>query len=177
MSKSRVDLQRHVQTQLPSGRLGRLGARSASAASGMIEWCARLLPVLDAAHSTEGWGGKPCIRGMRVTVGAIVGMVAAGHTTGAILLEYPYLEAEDIAEAWSVCWARRSGSRDGCSRRWVRRPWSARRRFERRRQRVPASRSVSMLKRSSFPRTRSLISVASPRRASPPGPGSGRARR
>ena len=46
-------------------------------------------------------GGKPCIRGMRVTVGTIVGMVAAGHTTDAILREYPYLEAEDIAEALS----------------------------------------------------------------------------
>ena len=46
-------------------------------------------------------GGKPCIRGMRVTVGVIVGMVAAGHTTDAILREYPYLEAEDIAEALS----------------------------------------------------------------------------
>ena len=46
-------------------------------------------------------GGKPCIRGMRVTVGAIVGRVAAGHTTAEILGEYPYLEAEDVAEALS----------------------------------------------------------------------------
>jgi len=44
-------------------------------------------------------GGRPCIRGMRVTVGTIVGLVAAGHTTEQILKEYPYLEAEDIAEA------------------------------------------------------------------------------
>lgn len=45
--------------------------------------------------------GKPCIRGMRVTVGAVVGLVAAGHTRDDILREYPYLEAEDIREALS----------------------------------------------------------------------------
>lgn len=44
-------------------------------------------------------GGKPCIRGMRVTVGAIVGLVAAGRTTEEILRGYPDLEASDIAEA------------------------------------------------------------------------------
>jgi len=44
-------------------------------------------------------GGKPCIRGMRVTVGMIVGLVAAGHTTEEILRAYPYLEAEDVREA------------------------------------------------------------------------------
>ena len=46
-------------------------------------------------------GGKPCIRGMRVTVGTVVGLVAAGRTQDEILREYPYLEAEDIAEALS----------------------------------------------------------------------------
>jgi uncharacterized protein (DUF433 family) len=46
-------------------------------------------------------GGKPCIRGMRVTVGTVVGLVAAGHTRDEILCEYPYLEADDIAEALS----------------------------------------------------------------------------
>ena len=46
-------------------------------------------------------GGKPCIRGMRVTVGTVVGLVAAGHTRDEILREYPYLEAKDIAEALS----------------------------------------------------------------------------
>lgn len=44
-------------------------------------------------------GGKPCIRGMRVTVGMIVGLVATGHTTAEILKAYPYLEAEDVREA------------------------------------------------------------------------------
>ena len=44
-------------------------------------------------------GGKPCIRGMRVTVGMIVGLLAAGHTTDEILLAYPYLEPGDIQES------------------------------------------------------------------------------
>jgi len=44
-------------------------------------------------------GGKPCIRGMRVTVGTVVGLLAAGHTTADILKAYPYLEEEDLREA------------------------------------------------------------------------------
>ncbi len=44
-------------------------------------------------------GGKPCIRGMRVTVGMIVGLVAAGYSTEDTLAAYPYLEAADIREA------------------------------------------------------------------------------
>ena len=44
-------------------------------------------------------GGKPCIRGMRVTVGMVVGMMASGHSKGDILRLYPYLEAPDIDEA------------------------------------------------------------------------------
>ncbi len=47
----------------------------------------------------EVMGGKPCIRGLRVTVGMIVGLVAAGHTRHDILEMYPYLEDEDIHEA------------------------------------------------------------------------------
>jgi len=44
-------------------------------------------------------GGKPCLRGMRVTVGTIVGLVAAGHSPAEILAAYPYLEEEDIRQA------------------------------------------------------------------------------
>jgi uncharacterized protein (DUF433 family) len=47
----------------------------------------------------EVMGGKPCIRGMRVTVGTIVGLVAAGHSAEDILAAYPYLETEDISQA------------------------------------------------------------------------------
>lgn len=46
-------------------------------------------------------GGKPCVRGLRVTVGTVVGLVAAGHSTAAILALYPYLEEEDVSEALS----------------------------------------------------------------------------
>jgi uncharacterized protein (DUF433 family) len=44
-------------------------------------------------------GGKPCIRGMRVTVGAVVGLLAAGRTVGEILAAYPCLEEEDVRQA------------------------------------------------------------------------------
>lgn len=44
-------------------------------------------------------GGKPCVRGLRVTVGTIVGLLAAGHSNADILTLYPYLEEEDIREA------------------------------------------------------------------------------
>ncbi len=46
-------------------------------------------------------GGKPCLRGLRVTVGTIVGLIAAKHSHDEILKAYPYLEAEDIFEALS----------------------------------------------------------------------------
>ena len=47
----------------------------------------------------EVMGGKPCIRGLRVTVGTLVGLVASGHSAAEILELYPYLEEEDIREA------------------------------------------------------------------------------
>ena len=46
-------------------------------------------------------GGKPCIRGIRVTVGTIVGLVAAGHSHNEILQLYPYIAIDDIREALS----------------------------------------------------------------------------
>lgn len=44
-------------------------------------------------------GGKPCIRGMRVTVGTIVGLMAAGKAIEEVLAAYPYVEREDILQA------------------------------------------------------------------------------
>lgn len=44
-------------------------------------------------------GGKPCLRGMRVTAGMVVGLVASGHSHSNILELYPYLEEEDITQA------------------------------------------------------------------------------
>ena len=44
-------------------------------------------------------GGKACIRGMRVTVGMIVGQIGAGHSVDELLASYPYLEHEDVMQA------------------------------------------------------------------------------
>jgi uncharacterized protein (DUF433 family) len=44
-------------------------------------------------------GGKACIRGMRVTVGMIVGEIGAGLSINELLKDYPYLEREDMLEA------------------------------------------------------------------------------
>ncbi len=44
-------------------------------------------------------GGKPCIRGMRVTVGTIVGVMATGKAIEEVLAAYPYIEREDILQA------------------------------------------------------------------------------
>ena len=43
--------------------------------------------------------GKACIRGMRVTVGMIVGQIGAGRTIENVLDDIPYLEREDVLEA------------------------------------------------------------------------------
>ncbi|MDO8549184.1 MAG: DUF433 domain-containing protein [Ignavibacteria bacterium] len=47
----------------------------------------------------EIMGGKPCIRGLRITVGTIVGLVASGHSFPEILNLYPYLDTEDLQQA------------------------------------------------------------------------------
>lgn len=44
-------------------------------------------------------GGKACVRGMRVTVGTVVGLLAAGRSPAEILSAYPYLEQEDIDQS------------------------------------------------------------------------------
>lgn len=49
-------------------------------------------------------GGRPCIRGMRVTVGMVLGQLAAGHPIDEVLDAYPYLERDDVfaALAWAA---------------------------------------------------------------------------
>jgi uncharacterized protein (DUF433 family) len=44
-------------------------------------------------------GGKPCIRGMRVTVGMIVNQIGSGHSIDDVLADYPYLQKDDILQA------------------------------------------------------------------------------
>ena len=50
-------------------------------------------------HNPNVMGGRPCIRGLRVTVGTILGLLASGQTPEDILKAYPYLEREDIPAA------------------------------------------------------------------------------
>jgi uncharacterized protein (DUF433 family) len=47
----------------------------------------------------ELMGGKACIRGMRVSVGMIVGQIGAGRSVDDLLTDYPYLQHEDILQA------------------------------------------------------------------------------
>ena len=56
-------------------------------------------PFARITFDPEIMGGKPCIRGLAVTVGAIVGMIAEGRSAEEVLHSCPYLEAEDIREA------------------------------------------------------------------------------
>jgi uncharacterized protein (DUF433 family) len=60
------------------------------------------MPELDRiTRNPAVMGGKPCIRAMRVTVGTIVGLLAAGRSYDEILEAYPYIETEDIRQALS----------------------------------------------------------------------------
>ena len=56
-------------------------------------------PLSRITLNPEVMGGKPCIRGLRVTVGMVVGLLASGHSIDDLLKAYPYLEIDDIYEA------------------------------------------------------------------------------
>ncbi len=58
-----------------------------------------MTPLKRITRDPAVMSGKPCIRGLRVTVGTVVGLLAAGRTPDEILKAYPYLEADDIREA------------------------------------------------------------------------------
>jgi uncharacterized protein (DUF433 family) len=60
-----------------------------------------MIPLDRITFDPRVMGGKPCIRGMRVTVGTIVGLIASGSTPAEILADYPYLEPDDIPAALS----------------------------------------------------------------------------
>jgi len=51
--------------------------------------------------NTDIMGGKPCIRGLRMTVGTVIGLLASGLSTDEILKMYPYLQYEDLIAALS----------------------------------------------------------------------------
>jgi len=59
------------------------------------------MQIARITHDPAVMGGRPCIRGLRVTVGTILGLLASGHSRERILQAYPYLEADDIDAALS----------------------------------------------------------------------------
>lgn len=52
-------------------------------------------------HDPSVMGGRPCIRGLRVTVGTVVGLLASGRTVEQVLAAYPYLDQDDVRAALS----------------------------------------------------------------------------
>jgi len=58
------------------------------------------VPKLDRiTQQPEVMGGKACIRGMRVTVGMLIGQIGAGRSVDEVLADYPYVERADIMQA------------------------------------------------------------------------------
>jgi len=62
-------------------------------------WGRIVEPIDRITFDPNVMGGKPCLRGLRVTVGMIVGLIASGCTHEQILADYPYLEPDDITAA------------------------------------------------------------------------------
>jgi uncharacterized protein (DUF433 family) len=58
-----------------------------------------MTPLKRISRDPAVMNGKPCIRGLRVTVGTVVGLLASGRSRAEVLKAYPYLEPEDINEA------------------------------------------------------------------------------
>jgi len=86
----------------PGGRLRRAGRTMQPRAEPMPH--GRLQPMDPLAritHDPRVMGGRPCIRGLRMTVGTILGLLAAGKSAEDILTAYPYLEPDDIRAALS----------------------------------------------------------------------------
>jgi uncharacterized protein (DUF433 family) len=69
-------------------------------------------PKLDRINlNPDVMGGKACIHGLRVTVGTVIGLLAAGHKVEAILAAYSYPERDDIQQSLAYA-ARRVQERD-----------------------------------------------------------------
>ena len=57
-------------------------------------------PALDRITFEPGkMGGRACMRGLRITVGTVVALLAEGSSVDAVLAEYPDLDAEDVRQA------------------------------------------------------------------------------
>jgi uncharacterized protein (DUF433 family) len=59
----------------------------------------KMEPLDRITQQADMMGGRACIRGMRVTVGMIVGQIGAGRSVEDLLADYPYLERDDILQA------------------------------------------------------------------------------
>ncbi len=79
------------------------GGRRRSAAMREMRYVGSVDPrqLSRITHDPAVMGGRPCVRGMRVTVGAIVGQLASGHSIERVLEAYPYLERDDVLAALS----------------------------------------------------------------------------
>ncbi len=102
LRKVLVMRQRRLLTFLPIARVAgdSLHGKGVLFSSYAALWRERLMAQLDRiTRDPTVMGGKPCIRGMRVTVGMIVGQIGAGHSIDELLVDYPYLEREDILQA------------------------------------------------------------------------------
>lgn len=73
--------------------------RSSASLYGAVDLLEAPMPYSRITASPDQMGGVPCIRGMRIPVATVVGMIADGMTDAEILQAYPDLEAADIREA------------------------------------------------------------------------------
>jgi uncharacterized protein (DUF433 family) len=77
-----------------------MGAVAQPPATRRVPWYPERMDALSRiTHDPRVMGGRPCIRGLRMTAGTIVGLLAAGKTAADILAAYPYLEPDDINAA------------------------------------------------------------------------------
>lgn len=54
---------------------------------------------ISVAPDTDICGGKPCIKGTRILVTNVLGMIAGGYDVQRVMISYPELTAEDVAAA------------------------------------------------------------------------------
>ena len=97
----RAPLRRRILRVASEGAETAVGTNESSAQinCGQVRYDGHVQDFRRITMDPEVMGGKPCIRGMRVTVGMIVEALAAGRTIEQLLADFPYLEEDDIREA------------------------------------------------------------------------------